>query len=165
MSGTAHLLLTVGLALSLAFVIWVLVFGPDSVIADAVFGNLITSVLFAILMLGSFGGLLAELARLIPKGMTADGADRWERIRQKGKSVHVGTYVLFFSLPLVLPLAFVLFFRANRSFSESLIGFLIVTIVFETCIVLLAFREWAENEKQYLEFRSKLQDSAKPQNE
>lgn len=153
-----QLLVGIVLILILLFVFLVLYIGPDSDISNFIFGRLWTSLLFAILFLGSFFGFLTLLAHQLPKGMSPDGYRRWEQIRGKGKSSYVRSLVLYCSLPIVVGLGVSSLLSSDDGTSkENLLTYLLVTSVFVGGIILLAFRNWSENEKHYLDMRSQSQ--------
>jgi hypothetical protein len=156
MSRKLQIFEAAALVLILAFVVWVAWSGPDSQFSRLIFDRLWTSLLFALLFLGSIGGLLTLLARMIPKGMSEDGARRWGAIRSKGKASFVRRVSAYFSVPIVLGLAISWFSEAtdmNRD-PSSIIALPILALVLTGAAIAFAKQQWDENERQYLQKQS-----------
>ncbi|HEX6125531.1 MAG TPA: hypothetical protein VFZ23_09195 [Pyrinomonadaceae bacterium] len=162
MQKRGQIVLGLGSAAVMVFVVWVLQSDPDSTVSRYVFDRAWTSLLFALLMLGSVGLLLTLLAGLIRREDSANAVGRWKKIRSKGRTAYIRWFTLFSSAPLLVSFAIVFVYQLTSKDGDLrfLLALPAVALVFVVAVILVASRNWSENEAQYREPHTDSDDAA-----
>lgn len=151
---TLQLLLGLLLAVILIAAFWILSSDDDSQIIRLIFDNALTSALFALIVFGAAAGSLALLITQIPKRMSPEAAGRWELVREKGRTAYVKRFASFASVPFVLAVVvnIITLLRSTEPGSLiTLLGLVLIGVVFVGAMILAGLRNWKENERQYNE--------------
>jgi RsiW-degrading membrane proteinase PrsW (M82 family) len=163
MQKRGQIVLGVASGAVLVFVGYVMSSGPDSTVCRYVFDRIWTSVLFAFLFFASVGFLLSLLAGLIPRENPSVAAARWKKIRSKGRTAYIRRFTFFICVPLVLAFAVIFIYQVTLKDRDSraLVALPLVVLVFIVAMILVASRNWSENEARYQEPQTDADGSAK----